>query len=219
MRVRKDSTNPVYSERVMLKQVEPFIPDLLKESFGGYLRIEKPYSENSKPLWSWQTTDKNAARCCEAVLPYLRVKRRQAELLLELRKSKDPIYSMASYWFRLDFPNWQDLEMITGSEAANLLGHKHPTSLSQAIRNGSLLALPGVKGKEIPRFPKELVLRLKAGMSKGGRPCRPHQLIEWRESLFGQIKELNKIGVNGTSVYFLTGYHTPGDHETDGNAE
>ena len=38
MRVRGDAGTPVFSERVIFKQVTPEIPTLLKELFGGSLR-------------------------------------------------------------------------------------------------------------------------------------------------------------------------------------
>ena len=88
LRVRRDATQPVYSEKIGLKQVTEYVPRLLHESFGGYYRIEKPSTKNGKPLHSWTVTDRKAIECVTALLPYLHVKREQAELLVELRRLK-----------------------------------------------------------------------------------------------------------------------------------
>jgi len=88
MRVRKDSGQPVYSERIGLKQVTPDVPNLLHKHFGGYYRIEKPSSKHGKPLYAWTVTDKQAFNCVVSLFPYLRVKQPQAELLIKLRELK-----------------------------------------------------------------------------------------------------------------------------------
>jgi hypothetical protein len=104
MRVRGDSSNPVFSERVGMKQVVPIAVDLLHEHFGGYRRIEKSSAKNGKPLHAWSVTDKKACHLVRTILPYMRIKRKQAELLLELRKSKevkrvqDGTFEMTNRW-------------------------------------------------------------------------------------------------------------------------
>jgi len=89
MRVRKDSGQPVYSERIGLQQVSPDVPDLLHEHFGGYYRIEKPSAKHGKPLYAWTVTDRQAFVCATVLLPYLRVKKQRAELIVELRRLKN----------------------------------------------------------------------------------------------------------------------------------
>ncbi len=89
MRVRGDASTPVFSERVMFKQVTPEIPTMLKELFGGSLRVDGPSISGGRNLYSWQATDLRAAECLRALLPYLRVKRAQAENCLALRKLKE----------------------------------------------------------------------------------------------------------------------------------
>ena len=104
MRVTKDAGQPVYSERIGLKQVTPEVVDLLHEYFGGYRRIEKPSAKNGKPLYAWSVSDRNAIICAEAVLPYLKVKAKQAHLLVELRVIKGQArvqsgtYEMVNRW-------------------------------------------------------------------------------------------------------------------------
>lgn len=89
MRVTKDSTQPIYSERVALRQVTKEIPELLKECFGGALYMTKPSTPNGRPLWSWAVTDMRAVACLVTLMPYLLVKREQAKNAIALRRVKD----------------------------------------------------------------------------------------------------------------------------------
>ncbi len=89
MRVTGDSAQPIYSERVCVKQVEPQAVALLRDLFGGTLTPAKPSAKRGRPLHSWQVTDKKAAECLRALLPYLRIKRKQAENCLSLRETKE----------------------------------------------------------------------------------------------------------------------------------
>ena len=89
VRVTRDSKQPTYSERIALKQVTPDVPALLKKCFGGYLGIHDPSARRGRPLHSWQATDLRAIECLRAVLPYLRIKRSQAENCLALRELKE----------------------------------------------------------------------------------------------------------------------------------
>ena len=89
MRVVGDSNAPTYSERVCVKQVEPQAIDMLKQTFGGYRFTGNGSTPRAKRIQGWQVTDKKAAACIKAILPYLRIKRSQAENCLELRKLKE----------------------------------------------------------------------------------------------------------------------------------
>jgi len=80
---------PTFSERVCVKQVEPQAVDLLHSLFGGYRFKTKGSAERGRDLEGWQVTDQKAAAMLRAVLPHLRIKRRQAENCLALRAMKD----------------------------------------------------------------------------------------------------------------------------------
>lgn len=72
----------------MLKQVTPEVPTLLKECFGGSLRVEHP-PHGRRALYSWNATDLRAIECLRALLPFLRIKREQALNCLALRDIKE----------------------------------------------------------------------------------------------------------------------------------
>lgn len=208
-RIRNDANNAVYSEKIGLKQITPDVPQMLHQHFGGCMSFAKGQTENSKPLHVWTATDKNAAEACCLLLPFLRVKRCQADRLIELRKSKGEPYGQFGYWFEQEFPGWRTMELLTTTEVVTILGYAGPGMVSQAVRNGTLLSLPyDHSPSEKPRVPRLLVERLRdhAAQSKDGRGRnRPAQLIAWRERLWLEVRELNKIGVNGTPVYHRTG--------------
>ena len=89
MRVTKDSQQPTYSERVCVKQVEPHAVRLLNSLFGGYMSKAPASCGKGKPLFVWQVTDRKAAGCLKALLPFLRIKKAQAENCLRLREIKE----------------------------------------------------------------------------------------------------------------------------------
>jgi hypothetical protein len=210
MRVKHDAVNAIYAERVGLKQITQTIPDLLRECFGGHRYVSKPQTKNSHPLECWQATHLNAYRTCVALLPFLRIKSQQADLLIELHGTRNKKLSMVSYWFAREFPEWSSMELITTEEASILMKYKSVLMVSQAIRHGTLLALPYTHhGVFKPRIPRLLVERIVQHMiGKGGRMAQASELVALRESLYQQIRELNKIGLNGTPVYHRTGPYT-----------
>jgi len=89
MRVRRVDAGPVYKERVTVRQIEPQAVELFHHAFGGSRFMTVPRKKNAQPLHSWQIVDRMAATFLGAIAPYLRIKRRQAELCVELRRLKD----------------------------------------------------------------------------------------------------------------------------------
>lgn len=80
---------PTYSERICVKQVEPQAVDLLMAMFGGSRYISKPSAKKGRTLFTWQITDRKAADALRALLPFLRIKKAQAENCLRLREIKE----------------------------------------------------------------------------------------------------------------------------------
>lgn len=64
MRVTGDASQPVYSVRVCVKQVTSEAVELLKETFGGSLMMQKPSLRKGKPLHYWEITNRRAASTC-----------------------------------------------------------------------------------------------------------------------------------------------------------
>lgn len=76
--------SPQHTPRIIFKQVRPEIVNLLHETFGGRKAFEKSHHPRHKDIYSWSATLKTARNCIIAVLPYLRIKKEQAQLLLQL---------------------------------------------------------------------------------------------------------------------------------------
>jgi len=81
--------SPYYKEIISVGQVQPDAVDLLHRTFGGSRYLRKSPSAKWRPLHRWEISNKGAATTLVALLPYLRLKRRQAELVLKLRAVKD----------------------------------------------------------------------------------------------------------------------------------
>jgi hypothetical protein len=79
MRVTGDAKQPVYFARVKVGQVEPQAVDLLKATFGGTVFQSAAHSRNGRPFHLWEIHSNKAAVALQAMLPYLRIKRAQAE--------------------------------------------------------------------------------------------------------------------------------------------
>lgn len=104
--------------------------DLAAAMFGGNVRIYIPRGERAhhQPQFQWQLYGARAIVVLEAVLPYLRVKRRQAELCLGLHEAILEARLMKGYedpypWFGPEYDPERDLvaaaEEIRGLNTRN----------------------------------------------------------------------------------------------------
>lgn len=87
IRIRKDSNNPTYSERIGIKQTCPTIVKLIHDYFGGYFRTEKPSAPNGKLLYALDIKNRKANEFLKIIYPYLVIKKKQADILFKLRAS------------------------------------------------------------------------------------------------------------------------------------
>lgn len=83
-------------EEIQVKQVEPEAVEILKQAFGGWTSYTQRTSNTNihcgpqRPLYGWRIAYGKACVVLEQLLPYLQIKRKQAELVIEafaLRKS------------------------------------------------------------------------------------------------------------------------------------
>lgn len=86
VRIKKDSKRPYYCERIGLKQTSPLVVDIIHQNFGGSRTVQKPNTKNGKVLYSIDIRNNKANAFIRAIFPYLIIKKRQAEILIELRK-------------------------------------------------------------------------------------------------------------------------------------
>ena len=78
-----------YRISVRASQVSPSPAiELMAKTFGGRVATRESKLPRHRDLACWSLHDKSAANAINALMPHLVVKRRQAELLLELRRRK-----------------------------------------------------------------------------------------------------------------------------------
>lgn len=83
---RKDAAAPSYHARIQVRMVDEPAIAFLTHELGGRYYHERPAAGMRRALYCWQASDALAERILRALLPYLRVKRRNAEAVLRLRE-------------------------------------------------------------------------------------------------------------------------------------
>jgi len=76
-----------YTSKIKVASVDKEIIYWLKNSYGGNVWKRKFY-DNSKDAYTWTLEGKNLLPFLEKIKPYLKIKRKQAELLIEKEKIK-----------------------------------------------------------------------------------------------------------------------------------
>ena len=87
--VKKGCANRSYHARIQVRMVDEPAIAFLAETLGGWYYAEKAHLVNGRPLFCYQASDAAAVAILRIVLPYLRVKRGAAEIVLELRAMQD----------------------------------------------------------------------------------------------------------------------------------
>lgn len=179
-----DCATPTYQARVQVKQVEREAVDLLHGMHSGYFRQEPPTARRGRPLWSWSVSSAAAGRFLTDVLPYLRIKRAQAENALEVCR----LSQMGGR--RFEVPAVVPGEpMVTMAEAARRLGKDYGTVI-QAVRKGSV---PHVRTG--PRQVQIPVSFLSIWANRGSSPARAVETLAQLDACFERSKQLNSVGV------------------------
>lgn len=76
---------PGYHASIVVRMVEVEAIDILTKTIGGWWYSSKSSLKSGRPFHCWQLSDKKAEAALRMLLPYLRVKKRQAEIVLQLR--------------------------------------------------------------------------------------------------------------------------------------
>jgi hypothetical protein len=87
-RTRVHGHSPSSQEVISIVQCEREAVDLARKLFGGTITIQKQKNEKHRPMFRWRCSTKQAEKACKVLLPYLRIKKRQAEIILESRRIK-----------------------------------------------------------------------------------------------------------------------------------
>jgi hypothetical protein len=87
----KHSKSPLYHERIQIRMSDEDAIKLFKETFGGNYYFEKKKANNlltKKRMYCYQISDLSAANALKLLLPYLKIKKRQAQICLKLHRNK-----------------------------------------------------------------------------------------------------------------------------------
>jgi hypothetical protein len=92
IRIQKHSSRcDTFLLQVSLTQATPYPLDWFVEKFGGTTKGRVvPYKDGKRTIYNWQSSSFVAERFLRVVLPYLRVKRDEADLALRFRGTFRP---------------------------------------------------------------------------------------------------------------------------------
>jgi hypothetical protein len=88
-----DRVSASYHHCIQVRMVDEGAIKFLSDLFGGSYSLEKPHAAKGRPLYCWALGNKRAVYALAKVLPYLRVKRRQAEVVLEFAHLRQRSYN------------------------------------------------------------------------------------------------------------------------------
>jgi len=77
-----------YDLRINVTMCNPLIPSWLYANFGGRYYDFQPPSLNRKHLYEWRLEASNAGEFLKLILPYLKMKRGEAEIAIEFQDTR-----------------------------------------------------------------------------------------------------------------------------------
>ena len=85
---RPHRKNPEYKLRVIVVSTDRWLCEWLRFAFGGTVQERKSHPTHTKDQWSWVAYCSTAAEFLRSVLPYMNLKRPQAELAIKFQSHK-----------------------------------------------------------------------------------------------------------------------------------
>jgi len=87
--------NPSYKLQIVIGSTDrSVLLEFHEKTQLGNICIQRPSYKNAKALYRWQMGSRNAKEFLEALLPYLRIKRQQAELAIAFQNYQDSKYKV-----------------------------------------------------------------------------------------------------------------------------
>jgi len=106
--------SPTYSVQMSLSQVNKQIVDLFSQRFKGTRAIRKHRIPNARTQYYWSARGRRAIAVIKELLPFLRLKRSQADLALEFhtRKGANPSRHLTEQELRLREEYYQRMHQL-----------------------------------------------------------------------------------------------------------
>lgn len=80
--------HPSYHLECAVSMANEYLPTLYRLSFGGSVYFYRDKHPNHQPAWQWHISAKKAKIFLEAILPYLTIKKGEAELAVKFQMAK-----------------------------------------------------------------------------------------------------------------------------------
>jgi len=74
--------------KVSIVNTNEWLINWLKMQYGGYISSNDRSGKKWKTRWAWEIQHNHALRFLEMILPYLQIKRPQAELAIQFQRAK-----------------------------------------------------------------------------------------------------------------------------------
>lgn len=89
---RRKKGNKIWNHTlfVQVSNTQEWLIEFLKLQFGGNTDYRKAH-DNARESWRWTAHTREASSFLRLILPYLQLKRPQAELAIEFQKRRNPI--------------------------------------------------------------------------------------------------------------------------------
>lgn len=181
VRVAGDAKQPTFQPRVSVKQIDAGAIDVFHDLFGGHRYIDtKNRKGSARPIHVWQVHSRAAGVVASALLPHLRIKRRQAELIIELCEINASPRRRA----------WVIPEVVEGepllplAEAAERAGRSYATAV-QSVKLGNI---PFVRRGRRVFVPESYV---ETWRTRGRGPMRRPELTARMSEIEAEVKALN----------------------------
>jgi hypothetical protein len=191
----KDSKQPTFQPRVVVKQMDEGAILLFHQLFEGHRYIDYTNNRGSKrPIFVWQVHSKSVLRALVPLRPYLRIKGRQADLAIELCALNA---SPRRHTFCL--PEIVEGEaMVPLGEACERAGRSYATGI-QSVKLGNI---PFERRKRSGRGTSSIFVPesyIETWRTRGRGAMRRPEVTERMTAIHGEILSLNS-GARGQKV-------------------
>lgn len=96
--IKSDSTKKQYRtyyyERISIANTCKEVVDMFSGEFGGYVYLHKPSKLSDNSYWTWEVTNTKARIAISKLMPYLVVKKHEAEMVTLLSDNKIKKYDI-----------------------------------------------------------------------------------------------------------------------------
>lgn len=87
-KAREGRYHPSYHLECSVQMANEYLPTLYRFSFGGSIYLYQHKNPRHQPTWEWHISARKANDFLKAILPYLTIKKGEAELAIKFQSAK-----------------------------------------------------------------------------------------------------------------------------------